>query len=119
MKASSDVLTNIILEKTACFTGHRPHKLGGYGEDNPTQSYVKEQLRTAIISLLHRGYDTFISGMAQGTDLWAAQVVLELKTLDPNIKLVAAMPFEGFASAWSLGAQELLNTVLSKADDVL
>ena len=49
-----------------CFTGHRPEKLK-IAEDEVIKS-LKKEIRTAIAD----GFQTFISGMARGVDLWAA-----------------------------------------------
>ena len=65
-------------DKTCCFTGHRPEKL----KRNETQ--VKEALERAIEAAVSRGFTHFISGMARGVDLWAAQLVLELKKQNPD-----------------------------------
>lgn len=54
-----------------CFTGHRPEKLG------IPEKQVKEKLRKAIRQAIEDGFTTFISGMARGVDMWAAEIVLE------------------------------------------
>ena len=40
------------------------------------------------------GVTHFISGMAQGVDLYAAEIVLELKEQYPQITLECAIPYE-------------------------
>lgn len=82
-------------DKTCCFTGHRPEKL----KRNETQ--VKEALERAIEAAVSRGFTHFISGMARGVDLWAAQLVLELKKQNPDVKLLCAVPYENFEKRWS------------------
>ena len=72
-------------DKTCCFTGHRPEKL----KRNETQ--VKEALEMAIEAAVSRGFTHFISGMARGVDLWAAQLVLELKKQNPDVKLLLSL----------------------------
>ena len=57
-----------------CFTGHRPDKMT-LGEND-----IKPLLEKAIDKAIEDGYVTFITGMAMGTDVWAAEVVLEKKT---------------------------------------
>ena len=58
-----------------CFTGHRPEKLG-MPETEVVES-LKKEIRTAIAD----GFQTFISGMARGVDLWAAEIVLALREI--------------------------------------
>ncbi len=35
----------------------------------------------------------FISGMADGVDLWAAEIALELKEKDKRVELICALPY--------------------------
>lgn len=57
-----------------CFTGHRPNKL------NYSESEIKPLLEKAIDNAIADGYVTFITGMAKGTDIWAAEIVLQKKS---------------------------------------
>ena len=53
-----------------CFTGHRPEKIG------IPEEMVIDLLDKAISEAIRAGYSTFISGMARGVDIWAAEIVL-------------------------------------------
>ena len=72
--------------KSCCVTGHR---------DIPASqiSYVKEELRRLIQLAIEDGYTHFISGMAEGTDLFFAAIVAELKEKNQEITLEAAIPY--------------------------
>ena len=63
--------------ETACaFTGHRPKSFPwGYDESAPGCILLKEVLAAQISALAERGVTDWLSGMAQGTDLWCAQIV--------------------------------------------
>ena len=67
-----------------CFTGHRPEKLG------ISETRAKVLLKSAIQQAISDGYVTFISGMARGIDLWAAEIVIEEREKNSNIHLVCA-----------------------------
>ena len=95
-----------------CFTGHRPEKL------NRSEEEVKKLLDSAIRQAIADGFTTFITGMARGVDIWAGQIVLELKKEYPALKLVAASPYKGFEERWSASWQEQYNSILEKADAV-
>ncbi len=70
---------------TACFTGHRPNKLGGYNESNAIMTDVKTRLERAIdYALDSLGITTFISGMALGVDMAAAEIVLKWREQFPR-----------------------------------
>ena len=44
--------------------------------------------------------EVYHSGMAQGVDMYAAEIVLELKKQDPQITLECAIPYERQAVRW-------------------
>lgn len=96
--------------RRVCFTGHRPEKL------NISEKEVKDRLRKAIQQSIRDGFTTFISGMARGVDMWAAEIVLEERENNDNIKLICASPFEGFEKSWSFDERRRYNHILQSAD---
>lgn len=95
-----------------CFTGHRPEKL------NCGVKKVKDLLTSAIIQAVTDGFTIFITGMARGVDIWAGEIVLQLRKDNPSIKLVAASPYKGFETRWSASWQYQYNAILVQADAV-
>lgn len=99
------------LRKHRCaFTGHRPEKLCG------KEGYVIVELRKAIEAAIQDGYTTFITGCARGADLWAADIVIELRRKNKDLKLICAVPFEGFESKWTIDWIKHYKMVRKKAD---
>ena len=64
------------------------------------------------------GFRTFLSGMAVGFDLAAAEAVLELRERVPGVRLVAAVPFRGQEMRFSPADRERFRRVLAEADSV-
>ncbi len=95
---------------TCCFTGHRPEKL------KQSEGAVKAALRREIELAVAEGFTDFITGMARGVDLWAAEEVLELKAESPALRLIAALPFPRFEAGWSPEWQARYRRVLAGAD---
>ena len=93
-----------------CFTGHRPEKLR-IGEKRLAQMLEKEIRKAAA-----GGFTTFITGMARGTDLVAAEIVLRLRERDGRLKLICALPHPGFGLRWSGGWTERFRYVLDQAN---
>lgn len=93
-----------------CFTGHRPEKL------NTSEKEVKAALRKQIDQAVHDGFTVLITGMARGVDLWAAEIVLDLRKRNKEIRLICAIPHDGFEARWSPSWQELYRYVLAEAD---
>ncbi len=111
---------DIIKEKTVCFTGHRPEKFSGNsGIGSPAIKMIKSMLYYQIQLAIDDGFDNFISGMARGVDLWAAEYVLELKRKYPRIKLFCAVPFKDHYKGFRGTELYAFNNVINSADAVI
>lgn len=79
------------------FAGHRPDKLGGYGE----------AAHHKLVLIAHRflaqtiDLEKVISGMALGWDQAVAEVAIDLK-----IPVIAAIPFDGQQRRWPQHEQD-------------
>jgi len=93
-----------------CFTGHRPDKME-LGEKD-----IKPLLEKAIDDAIADGYVTFITGMAMGTDIWAAEIVLERKKRNNELHLICALPHPNFESRRSMTEKMRFNKIIKKAD---
>ncbi len=104
---------SIIKKCTACFTGHRIEKL------DVSEEKVIELLKMEIKKDINDGYDTFITGMARGVDIFAAKVILEEKKLNKNVKLICAIPYQGFETKWNETDKCFYNRIIKQADEVI
>lgn len=102
------VTINIDSEKTVAFTGHRTY-VGECGE----------RLADAVRRFHSRGYRTFLSGMAIGFDLAAAETVLALKSVLPDIRLVCVIPFDGQERGFAAADRERFARIVAEADDTI
>lgn len=93
-----------------CFTGHRPEKL------KRTEEEIKKGLETAILKAIQDGFTTFITGMARGVDIWAGQIVLKLRQTNPELRLIAVLPYPNCDSRWSTSWWKQYAEVLDAAD---
>ena len=93
-----------------CFTGHRPQKL------TRSERQIKADLEVAIKQAIADGYTTFITGMAYGVDIWAGEIVVRLRKRNPDLHLIAAVPFRGFESRWSSDWKAAYSKLLEQAD---
>lgn len=91
---------------SVAFTGHRTclHEADG-------------ALRRAVGALYDRGVRTFLSGMAVGFDLAAAEAVLACRERLPGLRLVAVVPFEGQDARFSAQDRARFREVLAAADE--
>lgn len=93
-----------------CFTGHRPEKL--LQSEQKVCFALEQEIRKAI----EEHFTVFISGMARGVDIWAAEIVLKLRNEGFSIRLICASPFEGFERSWSSDWQMRYQAILNNAD---
>ncbi|MDY2848323.1 MAG: SLOG family protein [Oscillospiraceae bacterium] len=107
--------------KTVCFTGHRPDKLPDNGDPrSQTILVLKSLLRQEIIDAVNDGYDTFISGMAAGVDMWAAEIVEELMDNNRYLQLYGAYPFRNYDSRYKTTEEEqLTQRIVSRASGIV
>ncbi len=105
-------------KRTACFTGHRPQSIPYLWDEGSELSLrLKDELRNMIIDLIdNHGVSHFISGMALGVDMIAAEIVLELKKNYPNITLECAIPCETQARKWTEKYRDRYFSIIEMSD---
>ena len=105
----------------ACaFTGHRPQKLPWRTDGaDPGCVALKAMLAAQIDMLIENGYTEFLSGMAPGVDLWAAQIVLALRATNPSLRLHCILPRVEQSAKWSAALQMQYRTILEQADSII
>ena len=98
--------------RRACFTGHRPEKL------TRSETVIRKDLEIQIHQAVADGLNVFITGMARGVDIWAAQIVLKLRDAGYPVKLMCACAYDGFETGWSQDWQRQYREILTAADFV-
>lgn len=56
--------------------------------------------------------------MARGVDIWAAEIVLNLRKKNKDLHLICASPYEEFEARWSQDWQKQYRKIIKKADYV-
>ena len=92
-----------------CFTGHS--RKSCRLQRGVVTAALKE-IRQAIAD----GFNVFITGMARGVDIWAAEIVLRLQDAGEAVRLICACPYQGFERGWKQSWQERYQAILSAAD---
>lgn len=94
------------LTTCAAFTGHRTYR-----------HEADALLRRTIRMLYDAGIRTFLSGMAVGFDLAAAEAVLDCRKSLPDIRLVAVIPFLGQQQRFSPNDRMRFERIVSVTDE--
>lgn len=93
-----------------CFTGHRPEKL------RRTEREIRNDLEREIRKAVYDGLNVFISGMARGVDIAAAEIVLQIRSEGYPVRLICASPYPGFEQSWNQNWQARYGAVMTAAD---
>lgn len=105
--------------KTCAFTGHRPQNLPWqFNEADTNCLKLKQILNQQISQLVENGFTDFLSGMALGSDTWAAEAVLNLRKKKPALKLHCILPCKTQAEKWPVSEQERYQKILAQADSI-
>ena len=89
----------------------------GFDESDKRCTSLKSVMRDQIVALIeNEGVTHFITGMALGVDMYAAEIVLDLKSKYPHITLESAIPCETQAIKWSVASRERYYNIAAKCD---
>lgn len=109
----------IAKETTVAFTGYRTAKILRSITEQNTLETIAEELEKTVLCLYKQGYTTFLSGMCDGFDLLAAEATLRVRRHQPEIRLVAVIPFQGQELGYSERDKERYKVVHELANDVV
>lgn len=101
-------MNNAAITTCVAFTGHRTYN-----------HEANRLLRHTVLSLHSAGKHTFLSGMAAGFDMAAAEAVLDCRTARTDIRLVAVIPFRGQEERFSSHDRIRYEQILAEADETV
>lgn len=111
---------DILKSRTVCFSGHRPEKLPLNGDsDSSVIRYLKSILYKEILDSITAGYDRFITGLARGVDLWAGEILMELKEQGEKISIIAVKPYKAHGDNFVGEEKYSLGRLISRSDEVI
>ena len=106
-----------------CFTGHREKSIPPFNNSEKyrdiTYFALKQLLSRYIDIAVRSGYRCFISGFAEGIDLWAAEYILRRKKEGADISLIGAVPYLHHADFFNRSSLDLLRFAEQNADTVV
>ena len=115
-----NILIDEINFKKCCFSGYRPSKFPfALKKGNADFEVLYRNLTTTISALIEDDCRVFYTGMASGFDIIAAEVVLKFKEQQPDIKLLAVVPFEEQEKTYSNEWKSRYDAVLASCDEVI
>ncbi len=104
-----DLRTRQNREHTVCFTGHRVL--------SKADAAALAQLDVLLELLYSRGYRDFLCGGALGFDLFAAEAVVRLRDLHPDVRLIFCLPCVDQSAKWKRADCSLYERLLYLSDE--
>jgi uncharacterized phage-like protein YoqJ len=99
-------------------TGYKPHEIGIFNEKHEGIIYIKKAIKKEIRKLVEDGVEWFTISGQLGTELWAAEVILQLKKEYTCLRLGVFPPYLNQEDKWKEEKQEYYREILSQADYV-
>lgn len=104
--------------KRVVVTGYKAHELGIFNDKHPGLPFIKKALEQRLRVLLEDGLEWVIISGQWGVELWAGELVLELKDEYPDVQLAVLTPFLNQEQNWQEEKQEYYHMILEQADYV-
>lgn len=108
--------------QVCAITGHRPSRFPFKNDESDIIcQMLKIKIENNLRDLYQKGIRTFWIGGALGVDMWSSEILIELKKEEAysDIKIMIAIPFEGYSKMWKKQYSERLNNILDNADKVV
>lgn len=109
-------IRRITLIKVLAISGYKPFELGIFKNDHPAVLFIKAALKKELIRMMEAGLEWVLISGQLGVELWGAEVVFELKSEFPDVKLAVITPFLDQEASWSENNSEWYKSILAKAD---
>lgn len=103
-------MNQIFKKQSVVFTGHR-------SVPKDKEREVRQQVRGKIRLLFSLGFRKFVSGMALGFDMLAAEEVIKLKGELSELRLVAVIPYKGQSERWTFYQQQRYQRIMRDVDE--
>lgn len=102
--------------KNLLVTGYRAHELNIFNEKHKGIVYIKKALTSKLIPLVEEGLEWVITPGQYGVDLWACEVVIELKKSYPQLKLSILSAYSNPDEKWKDDKKEFYQQILKGVD---
>jgi uncharacterized phage-like protein YoqJ len=104
-----DFMTVIVI------TGYKSSELGIYKATDPAVDYIKAIIQQELLSMIDGETWVLVSGQL-GVELWAAEMVIELRKSIPELRLGIFPPFKEQEKNWNETNQALYQGIVDQAN---
>lgn len=82
-------------------TGYKPYELNIFNETAKEVTYLKKFIAHKLTGYIEDGLEWVLIQGHLGIELWAAECVIDLKSVYPDLKLGVITPFENHTEKWN------------------
>lgn len=104
--------------KSILISGYRSYELNIFNQTDPKLLYLKEFIKDRLVQYIENGVEWFVITGQLGIELWAGEVLLELKEEYPEVSLAVLLPFTGFGENWNETNKTMFEEIIHQADYV-
>ncbi|MDN3016754.1 DUF1273 domain-containing protein [Paenibacillus sp. BSR1-1] len=104
------------MNKVLAISGYKPFELGVFKNDHPSVFYIKAAIKKALMPMAEEGLEWVIISGQLGVELWAAEVVFEMQSEFPKLRLAVITPFLDQQVSWNETNKEWYESILAQAD---
>ncbi|RED55521.1 DUF1273 domain-containing protein [Cohnella lupini] len=102
--------------KNLLVTGYRAHELSIFDQKHKGIIYIKKAIEAKLVPLVEEGLEWVITPGQYGVDLWACEVVIELKKTYPELKLSILTAFLNQEEKWKDDKKQYYQDILKGVD---
>lgn len=102
--------------KRILVAGYKASELGIHSMKHPGIPIIKKSVTRVLSDLAEDGLEWVVVSGQWGTELWAAEAVLELKKTYKHLQLAVITPYVGQEENWAPDKQDWYRGLLARAD---
>jgi len=102
--------------KNLLVTGYRAHELSIFDQKHKGIAYIKKAIADRLAPLVEDGLEWVITSGQYGVDLWACEVVIDLKKRYPRLQLAIITAYLNPEENWKEEKQEYYRDIIKHAD---
>lgn len=102
--------------KNLLVTGYRAHELNIFSQKHKGVAFIKQAVKNRLVPLLEDGLDWVITPGQYGTDLWACEAALELKSSFPELKVSIIAAYSDYTKDWKEEKKEYADQLIRQVD---
>ncbi|MGY4689947.1 DUF1273 domain-containing protein [Salibacterium sp. K-3] len=102
--------------KVLAVSGYKPRELGIFNPEAGEIDYIKKTVKAKLYGFMEEGLEWVVVSGQPGVEQWTAEVVIDLKTEQPGLRLAVLPPFLHQDSIWPDHARERYQRIIQQAD---